>query len=409
MKILCVFGQHNYGDPARGEGYEYTNFLPALERLGEVVFFESFSRSHHAGFTALNRAFLDTVAREDPDVIFCVLMGYELWLETLLTVRRCFRAAMIHWSTDDSWKYARFSRFVAPAFDLYATTSEWAFQRAREAGLNQFARTQWAASADRLLSPKRAPACRYPVSFIGSAYGNRGRWVDGLRKAGINVHCFGHGWPNGPVAAGDIPLIMNDSVISLNFGDSGLVWNGLMPHRSRQIKARTFEVPGAGGFLLTENAPGLAQCYRIGEEIATFASAADLARTIRHYLIHARERDRVAQAGYRRTCLTHTYDQRFAELIPEAIKAREKRGAPASDSVFRNMREEWENAARKHALPVGLRILKWVLVNIFTPIWGPRRGRRAARRLVYELSWRLVGRHTYTAAGWPGRMFYEES
>ena len=45
MRILCVFGRHNYGDPARGEGVEYTHFLPALRTLGhEVEFFESFSR-----------------------------------------------------------------------------------------------------------------------------------------------------------------------------------------------------------------------------------------------------------------------------------------------------------------------------------------------------------------------------
>lgn len=33
MKILCVFGRHAYGDPARGEGYEHANFLPAFAAL----------------------------------------------------------------------------------------------------------------------------------------------------------------------------------------------------------------------------------------------------------------------------------------------------------------------------------------------------------------------------------------
>jgi spore maturation protein CgeB len=42
-------------------------------------------------------------------------------------------------------------------------------------------------------------------------------------------------------------------------------------------------------------------------------------------------------------------------------------------------------------------------------VWGPRRGRRAARRLLFELSWRIAGARTYGAAGWPGRMFYRES
>lgn len=51
--------------------------------------------------------------------------------------------------------------------------------------------------------------------------------------------------------------------------------------------------------------------------------------------------------------------------------------------------------------------LKKVLNKLCSTIWGPVRGSRAARRLVFELSWRLNGTNTYSAAGIPGRMFYE--
>ena len=120
MKILCVLGQHNYGDPARGEGYEYTNFLPALRRLGhEVVFFESFSRDHYRDFADLNRQFLEAVQAEAPDVILCVLLSYEIWLETLELIRSGSNAILINWSTDDSWKYEQFSRFIAPPFHVF--------------------------------------------------------------------------------------------------------------------------------------------------------------------------------------------------------------------------------------------------------------------------------------------------
>ena len=62
MNILCVFGRHNYGDPSRGEGYEYSNFLPALRTLGhDVHHFESWDRSAQADFAALNTALLDRV------------------------------------------------------------------------------------------------------------------------------------------------------------------------------------------------------------------------------------------------------------------------------------------------------------------------------------------------------------
>ena len=67
------------------------------------------------------------------------------------------------------------------------------------------------------------------------------------------------------------------------------------------MKARTFEVPGAGGFLLTENAAALEKFYIPGEEIVTFCSISELADKIKYYLNHPQERDEIARAGFSRT------------------------------------------------------------------------------------------------------------
>jgi hypothetical protein len=40
---------------------------------------------------------------------------------------------------------------------------------------------------------------------------------------------------------------------------------------------------------------------------------------------------------------------------------------------------------------------------------NPARGPKAARRMLYETNWRLVGAVTYSATGWPGRVFDLES
>src|SRR4029434_3926683 len=138
--------------------------------------------------------------------------------------------------------------------------------------------------------------CRYRVSFIGSAYGNRRGRIEDLRRRGIEVDCFGYGWPNGPVPSAEIPRIMRESVVSLNFGDSGTQLRGLRPYRSRQIKARVFEVPGAGGFLLTEGAEHVTDCYRAGEEMETFDSRDELTEKLRYYLDRPDARDRIARA-----------------------------------------------------------------------------------------------------------------
>jgi spore maturation protein CgeB len=410
MKILCVFGEYNYGDPTRGQGYEYTNFIPALRRLGhEVVFFESLNKGRYEGFIDLNLSFLKTVERERPDIILCVLVTYELWIETLEIVRDYSDAALINWSTDDSWKYEQFSRFLSPSFDLYATTYRSALLKSRKEGLSNFVLTQWAANAQTLAEPLKAKECRYQVSFVGSAYGNRIRWVDDLQRKGINVECFGHGWRNGPVEAVHIPRIMRESVISLNFGDSGVVMHGLLPQRSRQIKARVFEVTGAGGFLVTENTDDIDHYFIPGEEIVLFDGIEEAAEKITFFLSHPDERDRMARAGFERTRREHIYDIRFQELLDVISKERGPRQVPQMKKSWSIDRKKFADLERIHRTGSGLRFLRSLVTCPGVLLWGPTRGPRAARRFVFELSWRLFGRKTYSAAGWPGRMFYFES
>jgi spore maturation protein CgeB len=405
VKILCVFGRNAYGDAARGEGYEHANFLPALHALGhETVLFESFDRSAYSDFAQMNRAFVDAIETQRPDAILCVLMGYELWTETLDLARALCSGPVINWGTDDSWKYAQFARFIAPHVDCYATTSVSAMEQARRHGLPNVVLTQWAARDTTMERPLPVAQCRYRVSFVGSAYGNRRRWIEQLSRRGIEVDCFGYGWPKGPVAAADIPRIVRESAISLNFGDSGLHLRGLRPYRSRQIKARVFEVPGAGGFLLTEAADGLEHLFRDGSEIAVFRDADELAEKARYYLEYPDERDRIALAGHERCARSHTYTRRFEELLMQATHLKTQRNFERSGGV-----KDLSMLAAKHRPSRPLRLLRAILVSTFSLAFGRRRGARAARRFLFELSWRIAGARTYSASGWPGRMFYRES
>jgi spore maturation protein CgeB len=403
MKILCVFGRHNYGDPARGEGYEYCNFLPALRALGhDVHHFESWNRSAHADFAALNEALLDRVEQLRPDLVFCVLHAYEVWLETLHLLDRA-GVPVLNWGTDDSWKYAQFSRFVAPAVRLWATTSHLAFDSAQQDGLRNMRLSQWAASGTRTCEPMPAAECLYDLSFVGSAYGNRGRWIQRLRENGFKVECFGQGWPNGPVDAARIPELYRSSRISLNFGDSGLHWRGVLPYRSRQIKARVFEVPAAGGCLLTEGAERLDDYYRCGSEVETFSDEQTLMECARALLADPVRRDEIAWAGYRRTMADHLYESRFKSLLDECAAGADR----SADLPFD--RRAFGDLVADHETGAGLQGLRRLLAFPMRTIWGERRGPRAARRLLFELSWRVCGARTYRASGLPGRLFYHES
>lgn len=401
MNILCVFGQHAYGDSARGEGYEYVNFLPALRRLGhQVRFFESFSREPYTDFAALNRALLRMVEETSPDIVFCVLMQYEVWIETMRLIRRS-GALLVNWSTDDSWKYPMLSRLVGAEFDLFVTTYPHMVDRYRGDGIASVYLSQWAANAEALVPPIPAKDCRYPISFVGASYGHRQIMVDTLRKQGIDVACFGHGWPAGPVEAKRIQEIVRASQISLNFSEGSQV--GLSGSADRQIKARVFEVPGYGGCLLTEEAPNLERFFIKGEEILSFEGGAELVRAAQSLLADPQRRDSMAQQGFDRVSREHTYDRRFADVLGELMGRVEPRVRQPIDWP------EFDTVACRHSLGLGLRVLRAMLLFFARLVWGRRRGPRAARRLAFELSWRMCGAHTYSAAGWPGRMFYKES
>ena len=411
MRILCVFGQHNYGDRRRGEGYEYANFLPALRRLGhEVLFLESWDRSKYSDFAALNRRLLEVVEAERPDVVFTVMFTYEIWLETWELLREAGIAATVNWATDDSWKYRCSSRFLAPVFHAFTTTYRSALKRYEKDGIGNVILTQWAANAEALRRPLPAASCKYPVSFIGTAHGERPRWMRELGRRGIDIACFGQGWPAGPLAGPEISQIIRSSVISLNFANATRVWEGYRIVHTHQIKARTFEVPGAGGFLLTQRAGDLERYYVPDREIAVFTGVDELATKIRHFLAHPSERDAIADAGFERTRRDHLYDARLREVLDFTLGRRERVTADEGTRTQTDINwEAFERAIERYRHKGMLAPVRALLTAPCSLVWGPTRGARAARRILFELSWRIAGRHTYSAAGWPGRLFYEVS
>jgi spore maturation protein CgeB len=407
MKILCVFGENAYGDSSRGASYEKVNFLTAFLGLGhDVSLFDSFSRGEDSDFAALNLRFLRHVDDYRPDLIFTVLMSYEIWTETLDAVRAGSPALIVNWGTDDSWKFNQVSRFLLPHLDFHITTDRDAAAQAQSAGFKNVILSQWAASRAQLLEPLPSSQCEYDVSFVGHLYGDRRGWIEGLRQRGIKVTTFGQGSDGGVVTSSAIGDIYRKSRISLNFSLSGLHLMGVRLKRSRQIKARVFEVPGAGGVLVTLAVAGLSDYFRVGEEIDTFERLDDLAAKAEFYLTNPDIRDRMAWAGHRRAIAEHTYDCRFRDLLAlvfaNAAPERTQRRWQIETTQIQRLSERHRDMTKIWPLRVATEAVARQFV-------GKERSGRAARRMVFEASWRLAGERTFGAAGVPGRLFFRES
>ena len=185
----------------------------------------------------------------------------------------------------------------------------------------------------------------YEVTFIGAAHGNRKNIIGKIKKEGLDIKCWGSGWPGERISQEEMVRVFSQSKINLNFTkSSGTLRKELaliFLHRnynrsiginnpknwldnlkslppsiwSRQIKGRNFEIPGHESFLLTEYAPHLEDYYEIGKELDCFKNIPELIEKIKYYLVNEKEREEIAKAGYKRTLKDHTYEKRFNEIF----------------------------------------------------------------------------------------------
>lgn len=324
MRILYVAMAHDYGDPARGASFEETNFRSALEGMGhEVVPFDFFARELAVGREAMNAELLRTAEEVVPDVAFFFLFKDEVSPSTIESVT----APTVNWFADDHWRFDDFTRHFAPSFDLSVTTDAESLPRYRALGYDRAMLSQWA--CNRYAYDRVTDELEHGVTFIGQPHGGREKIVATLQEAGFPVDCWGYGWPNGRADHDQMVRIFASSAINLNLSNSstmpwtlrmrvGAVVRGRRPwsvKRRSQIKGRTFEVPGSGGFLLTEHVPHLEEYFDIGREIATFESGRALVQQVGYWMEHPEERAAVADAGYRRVRAEHTYDHRFEAIF----------------------------------------------------------------------------------------------
>ena len=345
VRVLYVGLRYDYGDPRRGSCYEFVNFLGTLSRMEgiEVSFFPFDEEMRLRGREAMNRSLLRTVAEYTPDLCFFVLFTDEIAQQTIRRITESSGSITLNWFGDDHWRFLTFARHWAPLFHWAVTTDAASLERYRASGTVNVLLSQWGISPHLVVRKDRQ--AEFDVSFIGQVHSRRRAYVATLEEGGIPVACRGRGWPDGRIGQDEMMAMYSQSRINLNFTDSSVIagWKPfarillnrradssirvnapsrmleqirvLMTDRAPQIKARNFEVPGAGGFLLTSTAENLDTYFVPGKEIAVFESGKELLDAVRYYLSHDAEREEIREAGYRRVCRDHTYAQRFRSLF----------------------------------------------------------------------------------------------
>jgi spore maturation protein CgeB len=352
MRILYTVLKYDYGEPEHGYSYEHNNFFDALHRMGnDMIYFDFGTLLKAHGRTAMNQRLLEVARAEKPDMLFASLFRDEIEPRVMRDISESTDVTTLNWFADDHWRFENFSSRWAPCFNWVVTTANSALAKYRAIGFDRVIKSQWA--CDHFQYRRMDLPKKYDVTFVGQPHGDRRAVVRKLKRAGLDVRVWGGGWASGRVSQANMIQIFNQSRINLNLSNSSLpatqtarvvaAFNRLLegaplPGVPRdavagelvalaartlrptaptpaQIKGRNFEVPGCGGFLLTDEAENLSDYYVPDREVVTFANTESLVDRIRYFLSHDEERECIAAAGYQRTLAEHTYVHRFADIF----------------------------------------------------------------------------------------------
>ncbi len=330
-RILLAMCQWDYNDRGRGTSFEYETFYQGLRDCpGIEVRFCNTATQGSARIKARRVAELkQRIESFQPHIVWSMFSSLKpVDRELFMRLKSRQDPVTVNWFADDSWRYDDFTVEARRLFNYAVTTDRPAYERCLADGHRSVIKSQWAASC--LREPGEGARYAYDVSFCGQPHTDRRQMVEHLRRRGIDVAVFGYGWRRsyvarkwnsirknlrlplpafsmGRVGRDNMHRIMAGSKINLHFAKNSA--------GSFAIHARTFEVPGAGGFLLSEYAPGLEEYFEIGREIEVFRDADEMIDKVRFYLAHDRQRRAIARSGHKRVVREHTYAHRVRAIL----------------------------------------------------------------------------------------------
>lgn len=323
----------DYHDKKRGNSFQYETFLPAFKQLESVdVRFCDTSHLYSKKVKSKLEMELRSQIKElkPHHVWFTLSLANDISHELLLELKENPDISTLNWYADDSWRFEDFTQKTFHLFNYAITTDAGALAKYQQCGFQNVIKTQWAAAFLRPVAGNSE--CLNNVSFIGQPHTDRREIVQFLLDKGIDVKTYGYGWNSNFVTYNwnrirkrlDLPLpafslgrvsqqemhrIIHSSKINLHFSKNSA--------GSYAIHARTFEITGLGGFLLSEYVEGLEEYFEIGEEIEVFRSNDELADKIKFYLKNESMRQDIAKKGYERVKKEHTYKHRLKKILEQ--------------------------------------------------------------------------------------------
>ena len=81
------------------------------------------------------------------------------------------------------------------------------------------------------------------------------------------------------------------------------------------IPLRVFDIMGAGGFLLTNYQPELEELFTPGVDLAVYHDLDEMMELVKYYLVHDKERIRIAMNGYQKVKANYCYEKQVERIM----------------------------------------------------------------------------------------------
>ena len=213
--------------------------------------------------------------------------------------------------------------------------------------------------------------------------------INFLKDNGIKVACFGAGWNNKSVSEKKMRKIFKNSKMSLNFSKS----RGI----EKQIKARVFEIIGAGGFCLSEEALNISKFFRPNEQISLFKNKNELLKKVNFFLKNPKIRDQIAQKGNAHSRKNYLNSFIISKIINKVLKFKKREFKPT---------KELKTNLFIYRILVKICFFYKFLLNLLLIIFvDKKKALKISRRILFEIEWRMRKRKTYTKFGYCSKIF----
>ena len=349
MKIVMAMFKYGYGIKSKGYSLEYEAFLPALKSITPDIYpFWLEENGYESNGEIINKNNLEKnllafVNGKSPDIIMFMLMRDEFSINFLNDLKKKY--VTVNWFGDDQWRFESFTKFYASCFTVPITTDKYSISKYKALGCESVRLSQWSTFDYQSNLHLEDINYEYDISFVGGKDIVRAWLISELAKSGLKVHCFGEKWPLGRKSYNEMKKVFLHTKINLNLSNSvpsdyrffvsllkrmflldlramkflAVFFRNKLLKKSglkdqEQMKARNFEVPGFGGFILCNYVVGLEDYYDIGREIGVYTNTQDLIKQIKYYLANDKLREQMKKRAFLRT-RNYTYEKRLTEVV----------------------------------------------------------------------------------------------